>query len=77
VPRRIGGVPLRERLLAGLGRHLGLGRIDAPRPFLLSLFVFDFLFCFLFYFVSFAKMVQNNSNKFLYSSNILHSVLSQ
>jgi hypothetical protein len=77
VPRRVSGVLLRVLLLARLGRHLGMGRIGAPGLFFLFLFVFNFLFCFLFYFVSFAKMVQNNSNKFLYSSNILHSVLSQ
>jgi hypothetical protein len=47
VPRHVGGVPLRVRLLAELGHHLGLGRIGAPDLFFLFLFVFNLLFYFL------------------------------
>jgi hypothetical protein len=46
VPQRIGWVPFRAWLLAGLGRHLGLGRIRCPGPFLFSLFLFHFFFYF-------------------------------
>jgi hypothetical protein len=76
--RRV-GIPFRVEVVLGQSGFCGWAKSDpvALFPFSFFLFVFDFLFCFLFYFVSFAKMVQNNSNKFLYSSNILHSVLSQ
>jgi hypothetical protein len=46
VPQRIGWVSFWARLLAGLGRHLGLGRTRRLGPFLFSLFLFHFFFCF-------------------------------
>jgi hypothetical protein len=69
-----GGEGLRYRFGSVSGWAMGL-ILDWAKCFpfgllLFFLFLFDFLFCFLIYFVSIAKMVQNNSNKFLYSSNL-------
>jgi hypothetical protein len=47
----------------GRGPLAGLGRMASPGPFSYFLFFF-FFFCFLISFVSFAKMLQINSNHF-------------
>jgi hypothetical protein len=61
----------------GCGPDSGLGQMLSPWSFTLFLFLFDFLFCFLNYFVYFAKMHQITSNQLLNFSIIQHIVLSQ
>jgi hypothetical protein len=68
------GVPV--RICLGMGRGL-IWSPPASFSFFIS-FYFSFSFSgFLFYFKSFANLIQNNSNKFLKSSNIHYSVLYQ
>jgi hypothetical protein len=77
VPQRVGWVPFRARLLAGLGRHLGLGRIGTPSLFFIS-YSFSISFSiFLICFISFAYLLQFDPNKFLKSSNHQSNVVNQ
>jgi hypothetical protein len=72
-----GGVPLRDGAVLGQGRKL-VWAGSVPTASLLSFFVLSFFFfVFLVYFISFANLIQINSNYFLNSSKIHDNVLNQ
>jgi hypothetical protein len=61
---------------AGPGPKAGLGRLVPCGLFYIFFCVlFFFFFCFLIYFISFANLIQINSNYFLNSSKNQHNVL--
>jgi hypothetical protein len=59
------------RGIAGPRAPFSVGPKGLPRP----LFLFSFLFCFLISFVSFAKMLQIDSNQFVKFPRIQHNNL--
>jgi hypothetical protein len=73
-----GGVPVREGWELGCGLRWWLGRIGARRPAFMFFCSDSFSFSvFLFYSISFAWLIQTNSNQFLTSSKNQNKVLNQ
>jgi hypothetical protein len=70
-------IPLRVITRDGPRLNLGLGRNGSPGPFSYFQIFLIFLFWILNCFITFAKMLQITSNKFLNSSNLLSNLLNQ